>query len=67
MVRRRRRRRRRRRMRRRRRGLTDRRGHPSSPPIRRPPLQWRPMPRNTPLASRVPWVSWAPMVLLREA
>eukprot|EP00959_Pyramimonas_sp_CCMP1952_P209379 4380398-Pyramimonas_sp.AAC.1 len=30
-------------------------------------LQCRPMPRNTLLASRVPWVSWVSVVLLWKA
>eukprot|EP00959_Pyramimonas_sp_CCMP1952_P343079 7187108-Pyramimonas_sp.AAC.1 len=31
------------------------------------PLQWRPMPRNTLLASRVPWASWVSMDVLWKA
>eukprot|EP00959_Pyramimonas_sp_CCMP1952_P088781 1857566-Pyramimonas_sp.AAC.1 len=30
-------------------------------------MQWKPMPRNTLLASRVAWVSWASIVLLWKA
>ena len=36
------------------------------PRARRRCLQWEPMPRNTLLPSRVPWVSWVSMVLRWE-
>eukprot|EP00959_Pyramimonas_sp_CCMP1952_P415421 8704566-Pyramimonas_sp.AAC.1 len=29
-------------------------------------VQWKPVPRNTLLASRVPWVSWVSMALRRK-